>query len=175
MIVGANAPEISKKALALNSGGAVGGGKTATASTSATGGGADTRTGTGGGGDLQTRLKLLVNKERVMLFMKGSPGAEKCGFSRTIVSLLKQEGVTYGLPLACPSPRTILNRHCSLFTHVGLSVGAYVLPGSVCSRERKLSRRRARLKEAEDTWGATGWRGSSVVLRNGRERSKTNR
>jgi Grx4 family monothiol glutaredoxin len=31
-----------------------------------------------------------------MLFMKGSPEAAKCGFSRTIVDLLHQQQVQYG-------------------------------------------------------------------------------
>lgn len=31
-----------------------------------------------------------------MLFMKGTPDAPKCGFSRTAVGLLKDEGVEYG-------------------------------------------------------------------------------
>jgi glutaredoxin-related protein len=43
------------------------------------------------------RLKQLTHKEPVMLFMKGTPGAEKCGFSRTITSLLTDKGVKYGV------------------------------------------------------------------------------
>ena len=31
-----------------------------------------------------------------MLFMKGAPSAEKCGFSRQIVSLLEENGVKFG-------------------------------------------------------------------------------
>jgi glutaredoxin-related protein len=42
-------------------------------------------------------LKLLTHKEPVMLFMKGTPGAEKCGFSRTITSLLNEKGIKYGI------------------------------------------------------------------------------
>jgi Grx4 family monothiol glutaredoxin len=30
-----------------------------------------------------------------MLFMKGSPGNEKCGFSRTIVGILQENGVKF--------------------------------------------------------------------------------
>jgi len=46
--------------------------------------------------DLNTRLKALTEQQPVMLFMKGSPGAERCGFSRTIVGLLKEQGVPFG-------------------------------------------------------------------------------
>jgi len=31
-----------------------------------------------------------------MLFMKGEPEAAKCGFSRTIVGLLKEQGIEFG-------------------------------------------------------------------------------
>jgi glutaredoxin-related protein len=37
---------------------------------------------------LEDRLKALINRQPVMLFMKGSPDAPKCGFSRTIVAIL---------------------------------------------------------------------------------------
>lgn len=40
---------------------------------------------------LDNRLKLLTNKSRIMLFMKGLPSAPKCGFSRQIVELLENE------------------------------------------------------------------------------------
>ena len=45
---------------------------------------------------LNERLAQLTNKEPVMLFMKGAPGEERCGFSRTIVSLLQEQGVKFG-------------------------------------------------------------------------------
>lgn len=44
---------------------------------------------------LEDRLKGLINKDRVMLFMKGDPTAPKCGFSKTIVGILKDTGVSY--------------------------------------------------------------------------------
>ena len=88
VLVGANAPEVSKKAMALNSGGGVVAPAAAPAVAS--------EAATAPPGDLKERLKQLVNKEPVMLFMKGSPGAEKCGFSRTITTLLKEQGVAYG-------------------------------------------------------------------------------
>lgn len=49
-----------------------------------------------GQSDLNSRLKLLVNQEPVMLFMKGNPQEPRCGFSRRMVDLLNSEGVTFG-------------------------------------------------------------------------------
>ncbi|KAI8896539.1 thioredoxin-like protein [Globomyces pollinis-pini] len=45
--------------------------------------------------DLNTILKKLVNKAPVMLFMKGNPDVPKCGFSRTIAGILKDQGVVF--------------------------------------------------------------------------------
>jgi len=55
----------------------------------------------GGGKDgkeetLDERLTKLVNRHKVMLFMKGLPSAPKCGFSRQICELLNgMDGVSY--------------------------------------------------------------------------------
>lgn len=45
---------------------------------------------TGGAGEegLEDRLRGLLRRDKVMLFMKGSPSAPQCGFSRTIVDIL---------------------------------------------------------------------------------------
>jgi len=45
--------------------------------------------------ELNTRLKALVNQDKIMLFMKGTPSQPRCGFSRRIVELLNAEGVKY--------------------------------------------------------------------------------
>lgn len=45
---------------------------------------------------LDDRLKALIESNKVMLFMKGHPDQPKCGFSNTIVGILKQEGVEFG-------------------------------------------------------------------------------
>lgn len=39
---------------------------------------------------LNARLKKLINKTRMVLFMKGSPDAAQCGFSRTMVAALEK-------------------------------------------------------------------------------------
>ncbi|KAI0692460.1 glutaredoxin [Cerioporus squamosus] len=44
----------------------------------------------------EEELRALMNRERVMLFMKGSPDAPRCGFSRRIVALLRDQGVEFG-------------------------------------------------------------------------------
>lgn len=46
--------------------------------------------------DLNTRLGELVKAAPVMLFMKGTPSAPQCGFSRQTVGLLREKGVRYG-------------------------------------------------------------------------------
>lgn len=46
--------------------------------------------------DLNTRLSNLVKAASVMLFMKGTPSAPQCGFSRQLVALLREHSVRYG-------------------------------------------------------------------------------
>lgn len=45
--------------------------------------------------DLNERLKKLINKAPCMLFMKGNKSTPRCGFSRTIVSLLESHNADY--------------------------------------------------------------------------------
>ncbi|KAF2754129.1 monothiol glutaredoxin-like protein-4 [Pseudovirgaria hyperparasitica] len=46
--------------------------------------------------ELNARLEGLVKAAPVMLFMKGTPSAPQCGFSRQTVSLLREKGIRYG-------------------------------------------------------------------------------
>ncbi|MCJ1313854.1 monothiol glutaredoxin grx4 [Agyrium rufum] len=46
--------------------------------------------------ELDKRLAELVKAAPVMLFMKGTPSTPQCGFSRQLVSLLRENGVRYG-------------------------------------------------------------------------------
>lgn len=46
--------------------------------------------------ELYSRLADLVKAAPVMLFMKGTPSAPQCGFSRQMVGLLRERGVQYG-------------------------------------------------------------------------------
>ncbi|XP_043689434.1 monothiol glutaredoxin-S17-like [Telopea speciosissima] len=45
---------------------------------------------------LKNRLQELVHSHSLMLFMKGSPEEPKCGFSRKVVEILKEEGAKFG-------------------------------------------------------------------------------
>jgi len=49
----------------------------------------------GSSADLEARLKSLVNKSPVMVFMKGNPDAPRCGFSRTLVGILNETKISY--------------------------------------------------------------------------------
>ncbi|XP_026759652.1 glutaredoxin 3 [Galleria mellonella] len=44
---------------------------------------------------LEDRLKALINRHNVMVFMKGSRDAPRCGFSRTLIQILNGTGVSY--------------------------------------------------------------------------------
>lgn len=44
---------------------------------------------------LRDRLNILINSSPVMLFMKGSPAAPRCGFSRQIVEILQTNDVPF--------------------------------------------------------------------------------
>ena len=58
--------------------------------------GDSTASSAGGPMSLDDRLKHLVKKEPIMLFMKGLPSAPFCGFSKQIVDILDTEDVAYG-------------------------------------------------------------------------------
>jgi len=45
---------------------------------------------------LKQKIEATINKDRIMLFMKGSPSMPQCGFSAAVVGVLKEEGVKYG-------------------------------------------------------------------------------
>ena len=45
---------------------------------------------------LEGRLKGLVEKDDVVLFMKGNPDGPRCGFSRRIVDVLRGQDITFG-------------------------------------------------------------------------------
>ena len=45
--------------------------------------------------DSQTRIRDLVEKNKVILFMKGSKTFPQCGFSNAVVEILKKEGATF--------------------------------------------------------------------------------
>ncbi|KAG1471699.1 hypothetical protein G6F56_001971 [Rhizopus delemar] len=46
--------------------------------------------------DLNTQLQELIEKQSVMVFIKGTPEEPRCGFSRQMVALLNDRHVKYG-------------------------------------------------------------------------------
>src|SRR5919109_2742799 len=56
--------------------------------------------------ELKEKVQELLEQNRVLLFMKGTPEAPRCGFSMRVVGVLEQLGVEYGavdvLPLLDP-------------------------------------------------------------------------
>ncbi|KAM1796809.1 hypothetical protein ACFX11_037009 [Malus domestica] len=45
---------------------------------------------------LEDRLKKLITSSQVMVFIKGTPDAPRCGFSSKVVNALREEGVSFG-------------------------------------------------------------------------------
>ncbi|KAF5346004.1 hypothetical protein D9758_013846 [Tetrapyrgos nigripes] len=45
--------------------------------------------------ELETRMRSLMNQSKVVLFMKGVPDEPRCGFSRKIVGLLRDQEVEF--------------------------------------------------------------------------------
>lgn len=43
-------------------------------------------------GTLEERLKALINKSKVMIFMKGNRDSPKCGFSKQLIALINELG-----------------------------------------------------------------------------------
>lgn len=44
----------------------------------------------------EDKLKNLITSSPVMLFMKGTPDAPRCGFSSKVVNALREEGISFG-------------------------------------------------------------------------------
>ena len=47
--------------------------------------------------NLEERLTRLINQEKIMLFLKGSPDDVKCGFSKAIVEILNSKRYRIGI------------------------------------------------------------------------------
>ena len=54
---------------------------------------------------IRTELKRAIDNERVMLFMKGTPDAPRCGFSARVTQILNASGVEYSALDILPDPR----------------------------------------------------------------------
>lgn len=81
--------------------------------------------------DIHARIQGLISGNKVMLFMKGTKMMPACGFSNTVVQILKREGVsfeTYNI-LADPELRQSLKEYSSWPTFPQLYVGGKFVGG----------------------------------------------
>jgi len=80
---------------------------------------------------LNKRLQKLLTAAPVMLFMKGTPSAPQCGFSRQIVALLRERQVRYGFfnILADDEVRQGLKEYSNWPTYPQLYVGGELVGG----------------------------------------------
>uniref|UniRef100_A0A182QLC2 Thioredoxin domain-containing protein n=1 Tax=Anopheles farauti TaxID=69004 RepID=A0A182QLC2_9DIPT len=47
------------------------------------------------GANLEERLKALINRSKVMIFMKGDRNTPRCGFSKQLIAIVSDTGVEY--------------------------------------------------------------------------------
>src|SRR5215217_529263 len=55
--------------------------------------------------EIRSELQRAIEQERVMLFMKGTPDAPRCGFSMRVTQILNAHGVEYSAMDILPDPR----------------------------------------------------------------------
>jgi monothiol glutaredoxin len=55
--------------------------------------------------EIRDYIKNAIQEERVMLFMKGTPDAPRCGFSARVTSMLNSLEVEYAALDVLPDPR----------------------------------------------------------------------
>ncbi|KAL1633637.1 glutaredoxin [Neofusicoccum ribis] len=87
--------------------------------------------------ELFARLDGLVKAAPVMLFMKGTPSAPQCGFSRQTVGILREKGIRYGFfnILADDEVRQGLKEYADWPTFPQLWVGGELVGGLDIVRE----------------------------------------
>jgi len=81
--------------------------------------------------DVRTRIEELLKSHKVMLFMKGTRQFPACGFSNTVVQILKKEGAafeTFNI-LADPEIRQGLKDYSSWPTYPQLYVDGKFVGG----------------------------------------------
>jgi monothiol glutaredoxin len=80
---------------------------------------------------VRARIDELIHKHKVMLFMKGTKQFPACGFSNTVVQILKKEGIpfdTFNI-LADPELRQGLKEYSSWPTYPQLYVNGKFVGG----------------------------------------------
>jgi monothiol glutaredoxin len=55
--------------------------------------------------EIRAELKRAIDEEHVMLFMKGTPDAPRCGFSARVTQILNASGADYSAMDILPDPR----------------------------------------------------------------------
>ncbi len=81
--------------------------------------------------ETRARIEELIQKNKVMLFMKGTKQFPACGFSNAVVQILKKEGVsfeTYNI-LSDPELRQALKEYSSWPTYPQLYVAGKFVGG----------------------------------------------
>ena len=86
---------------------------------------------------LRQRIADTIAKDRVMLFMKGSPQMPQCGFSAAVVGVLKELGAKFGSYniLADPELREGLKEYSSWPTYPQLYVDGQLVGGADIVRD----------------------------------------
>src|SRR4051812_12920051 len=46
--------------------------------------------------ELKAKIEKTITEQKVMLFMKGNPSMPQCGFSATVVGILREVGTPFG-------------------------------------------------------------------------------
>lgn len=87
--------------------------------------------------DLKSRIEQTINSNRIMLFMKGNPAMPQCGFSATVVGILKEVGAPFGTfnILADQELREGLKQHSRWPTYPQLYVDGKLVGGCDIVRE----------------------------------------
>ena len=88
--------------------------------------------------EIRVKLDELVKNNKVVLFMKGSPSAPQCGFSRQVVQILAQEGLTdyiYVDVLKSDAIRDSIKKFSDWPTIPQLYVGGHFIGGCDITKE----------------------------------------
>ena len=88
---------------------------------------------------LSNRLDRLIRSSEVMLFMKGTPTAPRCGFSRQAVEMLQEEDISFGSfdILSDEEVRQGLKKHSNWPTYPQLYVNGDLIGGLDILKEMK--------------------------------------
>ena len=81
---------------------------------------------------IESRIQQTIGRDRVMLFMKGTPQFPQCGFSAAVVGMLKQTGARFGSYdiLTDPEMREGLKEYSSWPTYPQLYVDGKLIGGA---------------------------------------------